>query len=896
MKLWSNRSIRSKTLIVFLSFVITLVVGLYHIISSTIDNLIQTEVRAFRAELETKSEYLRSSFQTYADEVHILSEISALKQLLHAQVKKDQKNFEIRKSDLQDLFKTFLETEESCYRLNVRDASGKFIFSAYKLDEKVSYEESDYDIISENFTVIDDGHHKEHFFISAPRLVKTRSGTNFAGLVFKQALNDRNTNEVLGYLELHVNIDQIISDKKISDTQYYVFDQKGYAFIYPDKKTVDLLSLESPIYIDEIDTQGLHHIEESSVYAHYNKYTESIEGIKFFPLFNGSQNKYYIFAKAPENAVLQSVTSLKNLLAKVAVAVLLIVAVIIFVGSTVIVSRVEKMKDELKKIESGDLSARLTVNSNDEISKIAISFNKTVEALSETLISRETIRTSEEFHRSIFKSSLIGNFIISNHGAVTNVNETALLLLESERTKVIGKQFVDLIDDFDENQLQTHEDKIERLKALAGQTLEVRMKCNSGAKPVYMSLTEISSLRTVFYYAAITDLSKEKALQNQLVRSEKLASIGSLAAGVAHEINNPLAVIVLYLEKIKKLVQSQKIDLDKVNEILEKQLQATERIRSIVNGLRIYARADDSSTEEGMNIHTEIKACIALIGELIKSKGVQFNLNLKAKNVVVKGSRGHFQQVLTNLISNAKDAVDHSIDKVISIETKDLENSVQIIISDTGSGIEKHTLKKIFDPFYTTKPVGKGTGLGLSIVHGIISDMKGKISVSSELGKGSSFIMEFPLASVNSREGSESKEEKYAVLKKIFKGTALVVDTHEELRKEFRDNLTDFGFNATAAVSGRDALEILAERPFDIIITALNMPGVDGVELIEMAKVWYPKIKSVLVTGNLDLNLDELTPEQIQSIDSILKKPFRVSELFQTIQKVMEDVTSDKAA
>ena len=228
-----------------------------------------------------------------------------------------------------------------------------------------------------------------------------------------------------------------------------------------------------------------------------------------------------------------------------------------------------------------------------------------------------------------------------------------------------------------------------------------------------------------------------KTIQAKLLQKEKLAGIGSLAARVAHEINNPLQIIIGTIEIIldenyPKQIQEDAKDL----------LKAADRIKKIVSDLSIYTREASTIKVKSLDLNQIIKQSCELVKFSSKFINVEFNFDMK-KLSKIKVNREELQQVFINLINNAIDAMDGS--GKISIRTFEKDNNILVRIADTGKGISPENLKKIYDPFFTTKEVGKGTGLGLFVVHQIVKRYHGDIDAESHFGKGTCIILKFPV-------------------------------------------------------------------------------------------------------------------------------------------------------
>jgi len=230
-----------------------------------------------------------------------------------------------------------------------------------------------------------------------------------------------------------------------------------------------------------------------------------------------------------------------------------------------------------------------------------------------------------------------------------------------------------------------------------------------------------------------------KETQAQLIQAEKLASIGTLAGGIAHEINNPLTAVLTNVQMLKMVYQGE--DAESLSLIEE----GAKRCQAIIAKLMRYARkSDESETLEKVDLNKIIRSVCDFLGYQLKQEDVDLELSLAELNPI-EGIPNELQQVFTNLILNAKDAIratGHS--GQIVIRTHQRDGSVYASVSDNGIGIKKENLVRVFDPFFTTKDVGEGTGLGLTVSSGIVEKFRGKISVQSEEGRGTLFSIQFP--------------------------------------------------------------------------------------------------------------------------------------------------------
>ncbi|MBN1114732.1 MAG: hypothetical protein JXA66_05285, partial [Oligoflexia bacterium] len=233
---------------------------------------------------------------------------------------------------------------------------------------------------------------------------------------------------------------------------------------------------------------------------------------------------------------------------------------------------------------------------------------------------------------------------------------------------------------------------------------------------------------------------KEKEqLQKQMFHATKLASIGELAAGVAHEINNPLMIIQGNIEMIK--ADAGESDLLRY---VHMQQDAVNRIATIVQGLKTYARFD-LDVKEDVSVHEAIRSSVLLVESIYATKNIRIEQNLKARNSFIHGNLNKLQQIFMNLLSNSRDALLGISDPLITIDTMNEEGRILVNFWDNGAGIDDEISDKIFDSFFTTKETGTGTGLGLSISYSLIMGMNGDIKVRSEKGVGTLFTISFPV-------------------------------------------------------------------------------------------------------------------------------------------------------
>lgn len=380
----------------------------------------------------------------------------------------------------------------------------------------------------------------------------------------------------------------------------------------------------------------------------------------------------------------------------------------------------------------------------------------------------------------------------------------------------------------------------------------------------------------------------------QLVHASKLASVGTLAAGLAHEINNPLTIIKGNLSILKDGLGDDRRDIEREKKLIERQERACDRIVTIINSLRTYARSDTEYVET-VDLQRIMADTMVLVEPIIKKTGIELVTALTATQPLVRGNIGKIQQIIMSLTSNACDALEKKegspqVKIEVFNEAVSGKNWVVLRVSDNGCGIEPRHLSHIYDPFFTTKPPGKGAGLGLSMSQSIVQSMNGDIQIESTIGIGTTVTVRIPVFKEGELQNQLPRPEEAI----RWKGKVLIVDDEDDIRGILQSYLQDTGIQIVEASDGQMGLQKIKENSFDIMITDVKMPRMSGEVLIqEVKKLNLSHLKIIVITGGI---VTDYTKEQREIIrlyaDGYLKKPFDKKTLLEMIKKVREKVTS----
>ena len=499
----------------------------------------------------------------------------------------------------------------------------------------------------------------------------------------------------------------------------------------------------------------------------------------------------------------------------------------------------------------------------------------------------------QEYLERILNAAGEGLFGVDTQGRITFINPAGAQLLGYEPAELLGVEAHSLFHPQQEQACQLEECPIQQ--ALSAGTshhgLDERFwRRNDGAFPVeYISTPICENEQLTGTVVTFQDISERRSLEAQLLQSQKMEAIGRLAGGVAHDFNNILTLIQGYGDLLLAMLGTESEEAS----LLQVVIDASERAATLTKQLLLFSRKQLVQPQV-IDINAQIRRIEHLLRRLI-GEDIQLQAQLDPEIGPILIDPGHFDQVVMNLAVNARDAMPQG--GILSLRTTELSletpylnwhpdmqpgKYVMLTISDSGFGMDKETLERIFEPFYTTKTEGQGTGLGLATVYSIVKQNQGHILVYSEPKEGTVFKIYFPVSGAAAepsapervRTGSKGHEH------------LLVVEDDPAVRRLICGVLEENGYRILSAVNGRDALELCSsDQNLDLLLTDVIMPEMSGAELGQILGERYPALKILYMSGYTD---DLLARHGLpESNVNLLEKPFTPSTLLAKIRDVL---------
>ncbi len=415
---------------------------------------------------------------------------------------------------------------------------------------------------------------------------------------------------------------------------------------------------------------------------------------------------------------------------------------------------------------------------------------------------------------------------------------------------------------------------------------EVGRAFNRMAGDLEVARTEVLAERAELERRVHERTAELQRAQESLIQSEKMNAVGQLVAGVAHELNNPLTVVLGYAGLL--LQQSED---PSVRRKLEVMAGEAERSRKIVQNLLTFARKQKNE-QARVSLNEVVTRTVGLRAYDLRNANVRIDTDLDPSLPATWADFHQLQQVLLNLLVNAEQAIhDAGKGSRLAISSKRVGDRIEIVVEDDGPGVSPENRARLFEPFFTTKPVGRGTGLGLSICYGIIADHGGTIRVDSDPGRFTRFTISLPVRTAPPAVGEPTQQEQEPAAP-ADPGAAprriLVIDDDPAVLQFVADAFAGLSFAIETAHGGRDGIARLGGgRRYDLILSDVRMPEVDGRAVFRYVRENRPELMEKLVFATGDVASTESTEFLQHTGRPVLEKPFSVEALRDAVSRLL---------
>ncbi|HUI08172.1 MAG TPA: response regulator [Verrucomicrobiae bacterium] len=502
------------------------------------------------------------------------------------------------------------------------------------------------------------------------------------------------------------------------------------------------------------------------------------------------------------------------------------------------------------------------------------------------IVERE-VTTAEQSYRVLFDSASDAIFLVDLFTLkILEANASALRLTKYPAVNLVGRPFVEICPSL-------------QCDGATAVTMDVPKMFNAVFRPFNEFPITRANGATVncegdsalvlwhqrpVLQVNVRDVSERKKVGQQLRRAEKLSALGQLIAGVAHELNNPLAVVMGCSQ-----IMAKKSSLDeKTQNDVQRILHESERASKIVRDLLAFARPTDPQ-KTAIDVNRLVASVLETQEATTRAAGVRLEQRLANDLPNTMADHNQIEQVLVNLIVNAVYALTtRPKPRVLTISTVENGNYIRITVADNGPGIPKEFIGQIFDPFFTTKPLGKGTGLGLTISNTIIQEHRGKILVENQPTGGAKFLVELPIVECPAPlPDSQSRPEAKPLKGAHRTRSVLIVDDEPGIIAVLSEVVSELGHDVTTATNGVEAMERIAARPYDVILSDMRMPDMDGTTLFKTLKERDKALahRIIFVTG--DTVSTETRAFLEETGNRWLSKPFNIQQIVDAIDNVL---------
>jgi PAS domain S-box-containing protein len=521
--------------------------------------------------------------------------------------------------------------------------------------------------------------------------------------------------------------------------------------------------------------------------------------------------------------------------------------------------------------------------------------------ISELKRSEEALRESEEKFRLAFDNANTAMYLVDLQGRLLQVNDKMSAIFGYSKSEMEGMSINDLA--LPEDSALSPKFIHEAIQGAGDSaTFEERYYHQQGHiiyGQVASSLVRDAQGQPRYFISQVQDITERKRVERekekleiQLRQAQKLEAIGTLAGGIAHDINNILGIITGNAELAQLVMPGETKANRNIDEVLKACARGKDLVQQILTFSRMEVKLDRQPADVGLTIRETLRFLRATLPATIEVRQ-----NIPEKNLIALANTTQITQLLTNLCTNAAHAMEET-GGILEVSLKEVNfdadavlldtnlkpgRYISLSVSDTGHGMDSWTLERIFDPYFTTKEVGKGSGLGLSVVQGIVKKHEGAITIRSEPGMGATFDIYLP--GIESEATREDRPDE-----PLLKGTEriLFIDDEPSLADIGQTGLSLLGYEVTGKTSSVEALELFEAQPdrFDLVITDYTMPEMTGADLAKEIMKIRPEIPVILCTGFNERITEGKALEM--GIRGFAMKPFTIRSLAETVRRILD--------
>ena len=698
--------------------------------------------------------------------------------------------------------------------------------------------------------------------------------------------------KIRGYLSLLLSLADLkneINKNIIGETGFLtVVTSEGIPVLMPSKITMQDINQLSELFTENIVLNNRRRsssisIDNSLIFAFWRNLTSGTKLVGILPEKDLVNDGYEL-----------SKTVFIITLVAIVAAVVLVLASLQFL----IIRPLDKLSLAVTKIKNGELDIDININQRDEIGLLANSF---LEMSHNLKLSNEVLRVSHQRLKLQRQYSPLAVIEWNVDFELLDCNPAAEHLFGYSRDEVVGLHITDKI--FPGG-----------AREMVNETLGSLVDNNEGVHSINENITKDGKFVLCEWHntpmvddngniigitSLINDISERQKNEERLRQSQKVDAIGKLTGGVAHDFNNMLGVILGFSELLKLSLSEQSAEQ---NQYCDEIMVAAERSKKLTSQLLEYARKAPSIEVE--IVLNDLLSDIRTMLEKTLTPSIKLIMDLEDNLWSVMTDKSRTESAILNICINSMHAMPEGGELTIRSSTLTLSKNDSLLIDatpgdyvllsicDTGEGMSEDVQNKIFDPFFTTKET-YGSGLGLSQVFGFIEQSRGKIRVSSALGKGTCLDLYFPRFLTEDKNiiETEKVEDKITEMDEPPSGdeTILIVDDEEALLDHSELILTSYGYTVLRAESAKEALRVLKKYPVDLMITDVIMPERNGYQLAEEVERLYPKVKIQIVSGFDGENQTSLFNESL--VKKRLQKPVPSNDLLITIRNLLDEVS-----